>query len=146
MQGTPEEIVKEKAKAAAELIKKPCFVEDISLCFTALNDLPGPYIKDFIEKLGQKGLVKVLSAFEDKSAKAVCMIGFCKPGEEPISFEGITKGMVVEPRGNRFKWDPIFQPEGYTQTYAEMPQEEKNKISHRKKALEKFKEYLDKND
>ncbi len=126
-------------------MQQPCFVDDTSLCFNALNDLPGVYVRDFEDRIGKEGLYKLLAGFEDKSGKAVCMIGFCKPGEEPICFEGMTEGTIVEPRGNRFGWDPIFQPEGFTQTYAEMPQEEKNKISHRKKALERFKEYLEKN-
>ena len=88
----------------------------------------------------------MLSPHNDKSAEAVAMIGYCEPGKDPMVFEGITKGKVVEPRGDRFGFDPIFQPEGYDQTFAEMSQEEKNKISHRKKALNKFNDWLVKND
>lgn len=58
-------------------------------------------------------------------------------------FQGKTLGKIVEPRGSRdFGWDPCFQPEGYDKTYAEMPKEEKNKISHRSKALDKLKTYF----
>lgn len=57
--------------------------------------------------------------------------------EEVILFKGITEGEIVEPRGPRdFGWDPCFQPKGYDQTYAEMPKAEKNKISHRFRALD----------
>jgi inosine triphosphate pyrophosphatase len=54
-----------------------------------------------------------------------------------LLFIGRCEGTIVAPRGeNMFGWDPIFQPKGYTQTFAEMDLEEKNKISHRGKALE----------
>ena len=57
---------------------------------------------------------------------------------------GKCEGTIVEPRGeNMFGWDPIFQPKGYDQTFAEMPMEEKNKISHRSRALEQFKAFLE---
>tara|TARA_Y100000310_G_C20672907_1_gene811262 strand:+ start:788 stop:1333 length:546 start_codon:yes stop_codon:yes gene_type:complete len=146
LQGERHVVIFEKAKLAAEQLKKPCFVDDTSLSFNAFNGLPGVYIKHFLEKVGRDGLVKMLSPHNDKSAEAVAMIGYCEPGKDPMVFEGITKGKVVEPRGDRFGFDPIFQPEGYDQTFAEMSQEEKNKISHRKKALNKFNDWLVKND
>lgn len=143
-QGNRDVVVKEKARLAAKKLGMSCFVDDTSLCFNALKSLPGIYIKEFLEKLGREGLVKLLSGFEDKSAEAVCMIGFCAPGKDPVCFEGITEGNIVSPRGDKFGWDPIFQPFGYKKTFAEMSKEEKNKISHRKKALQKFKKFLDK--
>ncbi|MBN2112489.1 RdgB/HAM1 family non-canonical purine NTP pyrophosphatase [Candidatus Woesearchaeota archaeon] len=142
IQADPQEIAKHKAKYAAEKIGKACFVDDTALCFNALNGLPGEYIKFFADKLGLKKLVKLLDGFEDKTAKAMAVVAYCKPGIEPVVFEGVVNGKIVEARGNRFVWDPIFQPDGHSQTYAEMPQEEKNKISHRKKAMEKFVKYL----
>ena len=57
-------------------------------------------------------------------------------------FKGEIRGEIVSPRGNRFAWDQIFQPEGYQQTFAEMSSEEKNRISHRKKAFDLFLAYL----
>lgn len=150
LQGSREEIINHKAKTAAKELGEPCFVEDTSLCFNALNELPGPYIKEFMNRLGRgnlqlsrENLVKLLAGFEDKSAQAICMIGYCEPGKEPVCFEGITHGTIVEPRGERFQWDPIFQPDGYNQTYAEMPIETKNEISHRSKALMKFMKFLE---
>ena len=142
IQADPQEIAKHKAKYATEYIGKACFVDDTALCFNALNGLPGEYIKYFADKLGLEKLVKLLAGFEDKSAKAMAVIAYCEPGKEPVVFEGVVDGKIVEPRGERFVWDPIFQPDGYNQTYAEMPQKEKNKISHRKKAIEKFVKYL----
>lgn len=137
LQGEPEDISKEKARLAAIQVNGPVLVEDTCLCFTALKGLPGPYIKWFLQKIGHEGLNNLLMAYEDKSAYALCVFSLALgPNADPITFVGKTMGKIVPPRGpNDFGWDPIFQPDGYQQTYAEMPKEEKNKISHRYKAL-----------
>jgi inosine triphosphate pyrophosphatase len=89
----------------------------------------------------------MLSSFEDKSAYCQCIYAYCESAEaEPILFVGKCEGEIVEPRGeNMFGWDPVFQPKGYKQTFAEMDLEEKNKISHRSKALALFKDFLESN-
>lgn len=120
-----------------------------------------------MEKLEPEGLHKLLTGWEDKSAKAVCTLAFSEGQDsEPLIFQGITevinsnqiivplssliininfKGIIVEPRGPRdFGWDPIFQPNGYNLTYAEMPKEEKNKISHRFRALDALQQHFTK--
>lgn len=68
IQGDPEEIAIEKCKYALNVLKCPVLIEDTCLCFHALQNLPGPYIKWFFKKLKNDGLVKLLSGFEDKSA------------------------------------------------------------------------------
>ncbi|CAH9071933.1 unnamed protein product [Cuscuta europaea] len=137
LQGEPEEISKEKARLAAKEVNGPVLVEDTCLCFNALKGLPGPYIKWFLQKIGHEGLNNLIMAYEDKSAYAMCIFSLALgPNTEPITFVGKTPGKIVAARGpNDFGWDPIFQPYGYEQTYAEMPKDEKNKISHRSKAL-----------
>nr|XP_011457787.1 PREDICTED: inosine triphosphate pyrophosphatase isoform X1 [Fragaria vesca subsp. vesca] len=137
LQGEPEDISKEKARLAALQVNGPVLVEDTCLCFNALKGLPGPYIKWFLQKIGHEGLNNMLMAYEDKSAYALCAFSFAiGPDAEPIAFLGKTPGKIVPARGpNDFGWDPIFQPDGYEQTYAEMSKEEKNKISHRYRAL-----------
>ncbi|KAL0078537.1 inosine triphosphate pyrophosphatase [Phycomyces blakesleeanus] len=144
LQGTSQDIAKEKCKMAAEILNGPCITEDTSLCFNAMKGLPGPYIKWFFDALGHDGLNKMLEGFEDKSAYALCTIGFCKgPGHEPIIFEGKTNGKIVPPRGSgKFGWDAIFQPDGFDQTYAELSKEIKNTISHRYRSLELLKTHL----
>ncbi|KND88998.1 Inosine triphosphate pyrophosphatase [Tolypocladium ophioglossoides CBS 100239] len=126
-----------------DLIKGPVLVEDTCLCFNALKELPGPYIKWFFEKLGYEGLNNLLAAYPDKSAQAVCTFAYCEgPGHEPIVFQGRADGKIVPARGpTNFGWDPIFEYEG--QTYAEMDEVEKNKISHTFRALEKLKDWLE---
>ncbi|XP_050219982.1 inosine triphosphate pyrophosphatase [Mercurialis annua] len=137
LQGEPEEISKEKARLAAAKVKGPVLVEDTCLCYNALKGLPGPYIKWFLDKTGVEGLHKLLDGFEDKSAYALCVFSFALgPDSEPIVFEGKTMGKIVAPKGPRdFGWDPVFQPDGYDLTFAEISKEEKNKISHRYRAL-----------
>lgn len=143
-QGEPEDIAKEKCRLAASKVIGGVITEDTCLCFNALKGLPGPYIKWFLDKLGHEGLNTLLQGFEDKSAYALCTFAYCGgPDEEPLVFAGRTNGHIVPARGPPdFGWDPIFQPESYSETYAEMDKEVKNSISHRYRALSSLKEYL----
>lgn len=144
-QGEIDDICKNKCRAAVDLIKGPVIIEDTCLCFNAMNGLPGPYIKWFLDKLGPEGLYQMLNGWEDKTAEAVCTFAYCSGKlEDPVLlFQGKTQGTIVSPRGSRdFGWDSCFQPLDNDKTYAELPKEVKNKISHRSKALEKLKEYF----
>jgi inosine triphosphate pyrophosphatase len=147
LQGEPDEVAIEKAKLAAKEINGAVLIEDTSLCFNALGGLPGVYIKWFFEKIGNEGLYKMLEGFEDKTAYAQCIFTYCAgPDSEPITFVGRTNGKIVKPRGPEgFGWDPVFEPEGYDQTFAELDKEVKNKISHRYKSLMKVKSYFEVN-
>ncbi|CAN0875659.1 Inosine triphosphate pyrophosphatase [Linum grandiflorum] len=144
LQGEPEEISKEKARLAAVEVKGPVLVEDTCLCFNALKGLPGIPFKWFLQKIGHEGLNNLLMAYEDKSAYALCAFSFALgPDVEPITFVGKTPGKIVPARGpTDFGWDPIFQADGFEQTYAEMAKEEKNKISHRYRALAMVKDHF----
>ena len=144
LQGEPEEISAEKCRLAAERVGGPVMVEDTSLCFNALNGLPGPYIKWFLEKTGHTGLNNLLAAYDDKSAYAQTIFGFSAgPGKEVHLFDGRLPGKIVPARGPPdFGWDPVFQPDGYEQTYAEMDKSEKTAISHRTLSLNKLQEWL----
>ncbi|KAF4669575.1 hypothetical protein FOL47_002460 [Perkinsus chesapeaki] len=147
---SPEEISKEKCLEAYNGLggnNKRVIVEDTCLGFNAMGGLPGPYIKWFLEKLGHDGLNRMLVGFDDKSAKARCTFAYYDgTTDEPLTFTGITNGIIVPPRGpNTFGWDPIFQPneEGTSgKTYAEMSKDEKNSLSHRSRALEQLKAFL----
>ncbi|CAH0557536.1 unnamed protein product [Brassicogethes aeneus] len=149
LQGEIDDICTKKALSAYNLVKGPVLVEDTCLCFNAFKGLPGPYIKWFLERLGPEGLHKMLTGYDDKSAEAVCTFAYHPGGEDDqvILFQGKTKGEIVSPRGPRdFGWDPCFQPKGYELTYAEMKKEEKNKISHRYRALDLFRNHFNDKD
>ncbi|EEH39427.2 hypothetical protein PAAG_08696 [Paracoccidioides lutzii Pb01] len=142
IQGSIEDIAKEKCRRAAKIIRGPVLTEDTALEFNALNGLPGPYIKWFLEALGHDGLNKLLDPYQDKSIVAVCTFAFSSgPGKEPMLFQGRIEGRLVPARGPRnFGWDPVFEYQG--KTFAEMDKHEKNLISHRSKALAKLKQWL----
>jgi inosine triphosphate pyrophosphatase len=144
LQGEPEEVARRKCELAAETVRGPVIVEDTSLCFNALHGLPGVYIKWFLDKLGHDGLNRMLVGFEDKSAYAQCIFAFSEGVGQPVQlFVGRCDGHIVPPRGPKnFGWDPVFQPDGSAQTFAEMDKSEKNKISHRSRALAKLREFL----
>ena len=126
LQGNPIEIAMEKCRLAARAVKGPVFTEDTSLCFNALNGLPGPYIKWFLDQCGHEGLNKMLDGFEDRSAYAQTIVAYTDgPGEEVHVFDGRTNGKIVAARGpTDFGWDPVFEPDEVEgKTYAEMTKE-----------------------
>ena len=98
-QATPIEISQAKCRNACELVNGPIIVEDTSLCFNALNGLPGQYIKWFYEAIGNEGLEKLLAGFEDRSAYAECVLSFSLGKGFPVrTFVGIAEG-----KANHFK-------------------------------------------
>jgi inosine triphosphate pyrophosphatase len=130
---TSDEVALYKAQEAAKLVNGPVLVDDTALHFHALGGLPGAYIRAFVDRLTPANLARLLYGFEDKSATVTCSIGFCPgPGSEATVFTGSVEGSIVEPRGaGGFGFDPIFQPNGFSKTYAEMSGEVKNEVSHR---------------
>uniref|UniRef100_A0A0N4Z6J6 Inosine triphosphate pyrophosphatase n=1 Tax=Parastrongyloides trichosuri TaxID=131310 RepID=A0A0N4Z6J6_PARTI len=145
-QASAEEIVTKKCHLACEQVSGPIIIEDTSLYFKALGGLPGPYIKWFLKELKPEGLAHMASLYPTQEAYAQCIFAYCEEkGSEVLLFKGIINGKIVAPRGETtFGWDPIFQPNGYDVTFAEMDKEIKNKISHRSIALQKLFEYLEK--
>ena len=134
---TSDQVAIYKAKEAAKRIGGPVLIDDTALHFNALHGLPGAYIRAFTDKLTPLEISKILDGFDDKSAYVTCSIGFCAgPDAEPVVFTGRVDGTIVRPRGDGgFGFDPIFQPKGEEQTYAELPSDKKNALSHRYLAL-----------
>uniref|UniRef100_H2Z6T7 Inosine triphosphate pyrophosphatase n=1 Tax=Ciona savignyi TaxID=51511 RepID=H2Z6T7_CIOSA len=144
-QGEADKVSRQKCTEATKQLSGPVLIEDTCLCFNAMVGLPGPYIKWFLQKLGPEGLYKMLDGWPDKSGYALCTFAYSSgmEGEEIVLFRGKCEGTIVPPRGQRnFGWDPCFQPSGYDQTFAEMPAELKNSISHRGKALEELSKFF----
>lgn len=126
-----------------------CFADDTGLEVEALNGAPGIYSARYAGGDGhdsEANMNKLLSEMKGKENRkarfrtAICLI---EGGVEHL-FEGIVNGEIINERrgGAGFGYDPVFMPEGYSETFAEMGNAEKNKISHRARAVEKLCEYL----
>lgn len=136
-----EMVVREKAKDAYLKAGKPVLVEDTGLEFLAWNGLPGALIKWFLGSVGNEGILKMLTGEKNRKVVAKTAAAFFD-GNETHIFVGTVSGIVPDTvRGEAgFGWDPIFVPDGFSKSFAEMTAIEKNVISMRKLALEKMKE------
>lgn len=150
LQGDRREIIYEKAKEASRRVKEPLIVEDVSLECYALNGLPGPYVKDFLRKLGEEGLYELVYKYSDHRADVICTAAYIEPGSDPVLFEGLMQGTIVPPKGDvrhsTLSWNTIFVPEGGTKTFGEISLKEHGKISMRSIALKKLRHYLEGRD
>ena len=139
-----KKIIRAKLLEALNYKQAEFIVEDTSLYLECLNGLPGPLIKWFMKTIGNDGLFNIAEKLGNNKAEAKTIIGYAKNPKEIYYFEGSVKGKIVSPRGKLgFGWDPIFQPEGFSKSFAELTPEEKNKISMRRIALNKLKEFLE---
>lgn len=125
-----------------------CFADDTGLEVDSLNGEPGVYSARYggEEKNADKNMDKLLLNLEDKpdrKAQFRTIVTLNLNGKS-YDFEGICKGEIIEERfgAGGFGYDPIFRPNGYDETFAEMSSEEKNKISHRGLAIQKLVSYL----
>lgn len=91
LQGEIDDIVKEKCRLAVQETNMPTLVEDTSLGFNAMNGLPGPYIKWFLEKLGHQGLNKMLDGFSDRRAQAICTFAYTEGIDCEIEVQKLLK-------------------------------------------------------
>ncbi len=140
----PREVIRAKLDAALHHTSGEFLVEDTSFTLDCLNGLPGPLIKWFLKTIGNSGLFEIARRFEIFGAEAKVIIGYARNHEEIYFFEGTLRGTIVSPRGEGgIGWDPIFKPEGYARTFAEMAQEEKNQISMRRIAVDQLKVFLE---
>ena len=137
-----EEIVVHKARQAYEQLKKPVFVDDVGFDVNAWNGFPGPFIKFLLEAGGNEMILNMMSGFDNKKVTTICSIEF-HDGSQVHVFQGFVEGELVnKPRGHGWGFEPIFKPLDSDMTWAEMSEDMKNTLSHRFRALEKFKEYL----
>ncbi len=125
-----------------------CFADDTGLEIEALNNAPGIYSARYAgeEKDPQANMNKVLNeleGIENRNAQFRTVVALIVDGKEFL-FEGIIRGEIIkEKKGiDGFGYDPVFKPEGYNQTFAEMDLTLKNKISHRAQAINKLTKFL----
>jgi len=145
-----EEIAKTSVVDAFKRCNLPLIVEDAGLFTDALNGFPGPYSAYAYKTVGTKGLLKLMENIENRKARFHSAIAYYSAElKSPICFKGETFGEITEEerKGKResgFGFDPIFKPVESNKTFAEMTIMEKNKHSHRAKALRKFAEWYKK--
>ncbi len=138
-----ERISRYAAIQAYNEIKKPLIVEDSGLFIKALNGFPGPYSSYVHRKIGNDGIVKLMKNISDKRAYFKASLT-CICGQYVKTFNGVVRGSISEePRGKEgFGFDPIFIPEGYDRTMAELGERIKNTLSHRYRAFTKLAEWV----
>lgn len=140
----PHKIIQAKVAQAFTHHAGPFIVEDTGLYLDCLHGLPGPLIKWFMEAVGVDGIARLAELYGNTKAQARTIIGYAKSKDMIEFFEGAINGIIVQPRGQaQFGWDPIFVPDGYDQTFAQMPAETKNAISMRRRALDKLKKFIE---
>ncbi|RLF06548.1 MAG: non-canonical purine NTP pyrophosphatase, RdgB/HAM1 family [Thermoprotei archaeon] len=137
------EIAKFRAREAYRKLKRPVIVEDAGLFIDALNGFPGPYSSYVFKTIGNNGVLKIMKGIKNRKAIFRSVIAFHN-GKRILTFVGEVKGKIsFKPKGSSWGFDPIFEPKGFKGlTYGQLPPEVKNKISHRRKALEKLARYL----
>ncbi len=121
-------------------LDRPVMIDDSGLFVDALGGFPGVYSSYVFKTLGCDGILRLMEGVEDRSARFECCIGFMTPGGESFIAKGVAKGSIsLEKAGSGgFGYDPVFIHEGQTRTYAQTDIEEKNKVSHRGRAMEVF--------
>ena len=140
-----EQIAKYGAIYIANKYKKKIFVEDSGLFIKLLNGFPGPYSAYAYKTIGRKGILRLLHGIENREAVFKSVVAYCEPDKQPHLFVGEVYGKIsFEERGTSgFAFDAIFIPEeGDGRTFAEMKTIEKNRISHRSRALKNLLEWL----
>lgn len=131
------EVVRFKARAAFEVIDAPVLVEDTALELLGLGGFPGPLIRWLLASVGPDGICRMAHAFGDPRAVVRC-VTCAADSQQTVIGEGVVLGTIArEPRGaGGFGWDSVFVPDdGGGRTYGEMNDDEKNAISHRRKAF-----------
>jgi len=131
----------------------PCFADDTGLEVEALDGDPGVYsaryagVEGSSEVRAQANIAKLmrhLAGKTNRKARFRTIIAYIDAENTPHLFEGIVNGVIIEEAVGRegFGYDPVFMPDGYSVTFAQMPLDEKNTISHRARAFKKFADAL----
>ena len=135
----------QKARYIHEKYQMNCFADDTGLEVTALGGAPGVYSARYAGGKGhdsEANMAKLLAELEgkaDRTARFRTVVALITDDGEKL-FDGIVTGCITEERrgGEGFGYDPIFRPDGYDNTFAELGHEVKNKISHRARAVAKL--------
>ncbi len=145
---TLEENALAKARFVYERFHCNCFADDTGLEVDALDGLPGVLSARFAgasksSEANMMKLLEMLDGVENRKAQFRAVMALILEGKEYL-FEGIVRGQIATDTSGvgGFGYDPIFIPEGYHQTFAEMPDTQKNRLSHRYEALKKMTTFI----
>jgi len=144
IQGSPEEIIRHKLQSAYDKFKQPVLVDDVSVSFEALNGFPGPYMKDFFNVMTP---YEIGNKFAGSQISATCRLGLCRGEGDIIITDGTYHGKIFTPKDNEHKgrWFELFvELDGTGKPMLELSDEERNKFSHRGKAIRNLLEILKK--
>ncbi len=139
------EIASFAAKQASDSKNCAVLAEDAGFFVNALNGFPGPYSAYVFRTLGTRGILKLLGKSGKRRAFFKAAVAYCTPRKGPECFTGVVDGFVTrEPRGTHgFGFDPIFLPrQGDGRTFGEISTDEKNALSHRALAFERFSKWF----
>ena len=138
----------QKARYVKEHYGYDCFADDTGLEVKALDGAPGVhsarYAGNHDSEANMTKLLQELEKKTDRSAQFRTVVALLLNGQE-VLFEGIVKGKIATERhygDGGFGYDPLFIPDGYTETFSQMTPENKNQISHRGRAVRKLADYL----
>jgi len=139
-----------KARYVYEKTGKACFADDTGLEVDALGGAPGIHTARYAGE-GKSSeanidlLLKNLEGKKVRTARFRTVIAYIDPDGGVHCFEGVVEGSITTQRSKGvegFGYDPVFMPEGYDKTFAQIPLDEKNRISHRGRAMREFLDYL----
>lgn len=142
-----EEIAKSSVIEAYEKCHLPIITEDAGLFIDALNGFPGPYAAYVYKTIGNKGLLQLMEGVENRKARFRSVVAYHSvKTKSPVCFDGEALGEITEEEKRMreltgFGFDPVFKPARSSRSFAEMNVTEKNRYSHRAKAISKFAEW-----
>jgi len=139
-----EEVVDFGLSWLQEKIKPPFVIDDAGAFIANLQGFPGVYSRYVYDTIGLEGVLRQMEKVDERECTFRCVLGLMTENGEKHKFIGECKGVLIdEKRGNGgFGYDPIFIPEGFDKTFAELTSEEKNSISHRGIAMRKLIDFL----
>ena len=137
-----KKILEQKVRQAYGIVKKPVIVEDVSLEFSALGKLPGPFIRFFVDTVPFATICSLVNG-KTRKATARCVFGYFD-GKELNLFEGKLEGEIAKkPAGKKgYGWDRIFIPAGYSVTRASLGEDDDRKTYLKAKPFAKLKRHL----
>lgn len=125
-------VLEAKAREAASRLQRPVIVDETALELSALNGFPGVLVKWMLAAVGPAGVAQTATALKDERAVARCGLLYLSSSKSVVATGSVAGRLILPARGEQgFGWDSVFQPEGSSMTFAEMPPDVKDRVGHR---------------